>query len=121
MSTVNFKSVEVNEATGSNDLVFSGSSSLNVLALRGLIDARYIIGMWSIGLGTDLEIPLVELSKNTTIDDEVSEDELAEFEDTLGHTKSSLRPRLSHRRGRNILNYYSESMSSRTCFFDSSH
>ena len=45
--------------------------------------------MWSIGLGTDLEIPLVELSKNTTIDDEVSEDELAEFEDTLGHTKSS--------------------------------
>ena len=89
MSTVNFKSVEVNEATGSNDQVFSGSSSLNVLALRGLIDVRYLIGMWSIGLGTDLEIPLVELSKNTTIDDEVSEDELAEFEDTLGHTKSS--------------------------------
>jgi hypothetical protein len=45
--------------------------------------------MFSFGVGLDLEVPLVALGETITVDQEVTDAELAEFQEALGHTKSS--------------------------------
>ena len=45
--------------------------------------------MFSFGLGLDIEIPLVALGESTTVNGESAEEDLAEFQEALGHTKSS--------------------------------
>ncbi len=89
MSTVTFTSTEVDETSATIEETFSATSNLSVLALRGLVDVRYPLGMFSFGLGLDLEIPIVALGDSTTVNSETAEEDLANFQEALGHTKSS--------------------------------
>ena len=62
---------------------------MSLLALRGLIDARYPMGMFSFGLGVDFEIPLFDFSQSVSVSQDISQEDLDKFTSTLNHSKSS--------------------------------
>ena len=89
MSTVNFVSTEIDEENTTTEEIFSGTSNLSLFALRGLIDARYPMGVFSFGLGVDFEIPLFDFSQSVSVSQDISQEDLDKFTSTLNHSKSS--------------------------------